>query len=300
MVFLGSKQAGLDVCQTLVKNLPRGVLRAIVCPDDSADNRSVMAQFIELSESNEIPFNVVRNVTETIEVIQRNNPTVAIVHGWYQILPVELLVNTLFLGFHYSPLPKYRGNAPLVWQIINGETELGVSFFQLTTGMDEGDLVAQSFFTLSREENISDALVKAGDCSRQMLLDFLSCWPNRSISLTRQPSEPPSYSGLRLPEDGKINWHNHANEIHDFIRAQSRPYPGAFTFMPDGRKLTIWKSIEEKRCFYGVPGSVVELSHNDVIVACGNGAIRLREVSVEDGVEATPRNVIKSLKIRFS
>jgi len=299
IVFLGSKDAGFSVCKTLIEKLPNGALRAIVCPDDSTDQRSVTTKFIEWAESNAIPFYIVKNVIETKNLIRSINPTVALVHGWYQIIPVEELIDTTFLGFHYSPLPKYRGNAPLVWQIINGEKELGVSFFQLTAQMDEGDLVAQEFFTLSTEENIAEALSKAGDVVQRMLIDFLTDWPNKPIHLIKQPCEVPSYCGLRLPEDGKINWHSNADEVHDFIRAQSKPYPGAFTLLPDGRKLTVWKSSVEDRCFMGIPGSVVELSKNDVIVACGSGAIRLKSIMVEGGFEEAPRNLMKSLKIRL-
>lgn len=300
LVFMGSKNAGFDICQTLVEKLPKGVLRAIVCPDDSADQRSETAQFITLAKSNAIPFHVVKNATETKEIIKNINPAVALVHGWYQILPVAELANTLFLGFHYSPLPKYRGNAPLVWQIINGEKRLGVSFFQLTPGMDEGGLVNQQFFSLSRDETIGDALEKAGNLAHQMLLDFLNLWPTEKIHLSDQPDEKPSYCGLRQPADGKIDWHSDAERVHDFIRAQSRPYPGAFSYLPDGRKLTILKAFEVNRQFYGVPGGVVELNSNDVLVACGTGAIRLQKIAVDDGAEEAPRNILKSLKIRLS
>jgi methionyl-tRNA formyltransferase len=300
LVFMGSKQAGFDICRTLVEKLTKGVLRAIICPDDSADQRSEMAQFIRLAESSAIPFHVVNNVTETKEIIKKINPAVALVNGWYQILPVAELANTLFLGFHYSPLPKYRGNAPLVWQIINGEKQLGVSFFQLTKGMDEGGLVSQKFFSLSRDESINDALEKAGNLAHQMLLDFLKVWPSGKIHLTNQPNEEPSYCGLRQPGDGKIDWNSDADKLHDFIRAQSKPYPGAYSYLPDGRKLTILKTGEENRQFYGVPGSVVELNSDDVLVACATGAIRLQKISIEDGAEESPRNVLKSLKIRLS
>ena len=300
MVFLGSKDAGLSVCNTLIEQLPKGALQAIICPDDSADRRSITAKFIALAESNGIPFYVVKNVIETKNLISSINPSVALVHGWYQIIPVDELKNTIFLGFHYSPLPKYRGNAPLVWQIINGEKELGVSFFQFTAEMDDGDLVAQEFFTLSRAESIAEALFRAGDLVHRMLLDFLTDWPYKPLHLINQPCEIPSYCGLRLPTDGKINWHSNADKVHDFIRAQSHPYPGAFTFLPDGRKLIVWKSTEEDRHFFGVPGSVVELSQNDVIVACGRGALRLQRISVECDEESAPRNVIKSLKIRLT
>jgi methionyl-tRNA formyltransferase len=300
VVFLGSKDAGFNVCKSLIEKLPKGVVQAILCEEDSADQRSVMKKFIELAESNTTPLYIVKNVIETKEILKSINPAVALVHGWYHIIPVGEMKNTLFLGFHYSPLPKYRGNAPLVWQIINGEKKMGVSFFQLIEEMDEGDLVAQDFFDLSRRESIADALMKANDLVFRMLLDFLTGWPNKPIRLTKQPSERASYCGLRLPEDGKINWHWDSDKVHDFIRAQSNPYPGAFTFLPDGRKLIVWKSSEEERSFYGVPGSVVELSQNDVIVACGSGAIRLQRISIESGAKESPRNVIKSIKTRLT
>lgn len=300
LIFLGSKQAGFDICKTLVKLLPNGVLRAVICPDDSADQRSELGQFRLLTESNGIAFHVVKNIAETKEIVRTYDPTVALVHGWYQLLPVSEFSNTLFLGFHYSPLPKYRGNAPLVWQIINGEKQLGISFFQLTPGMDEGGLIDQRFFPLSREEDISDALVKAGDLAHQMLLDFLNNWSCGKIELVNQPGEKPSYCGLRQPEDGRIDWHRKAEEVHDFIRAQSKPYPGAFSYLPDGRKLTILKTAEEDRQFYGVPGSVVEGTPDYVVVACGNGALRVLKIEIEGMVEVMPRNILKSLKIRLS
>lgn len=300
LIFLGSKQAGLEVCRTLIDRLPIGALLAVVCPDDSSDQRSELSQFRLLAESNGIPFYVVKNVSETVKIVKTYNPRIAMVHGWYQILPAEDFANTMFLGFHYSPLPKYRGNAPLVWQIINGEKELGVSFFQLTSGMDEGDLVDQRFFSLSREEDVADALKKAGELTQKMLSDFINNFLIGNIKLIKQPSEKSSYCGLRQPEDGKVDWHRSAAMVHDFIRAQSKPYPGAFSYMPDGRKLTILKTSEEERQFYGVPGSVVEVKPEYVVVACGSGALRLLIIEIEGSAEVTPRNILKSLKTRLS
>ena len=43
----------------------------------------------------------------------------------------------------------------------------------------------------------------------------------------------------RKPEDGEINVNWSADKIHNFIRAQTKPYPGAF-FIINGKKITIW------------------------------------------------------------
>jgi len=298
LVFMGSKQSGLQICEAAIKQLPSGVLKAIVCPNDLADSRTVFSKFQLLANEHNLPLHVVNNTTETVDVLKSYNPSVVLVHGWYQLIPTEQFLNTLFLGFHYSPLPKYRGNAPLVWQIINGETQLGISFFQLTAGMDEGDLVDQKFFNLERTEDISFALNKANNIAQQMLSDFLKNMISGNIVLKKQPDETPSYCGVRLPDDGRIDWNKSAKKLNDFIRAQSKPYPGAFTCLPDGKKLTVWLAEEELIPFYGVPGNIMAIKPEYVVVACGEGALRLFKVEV-DGVECLPNQILKSIKTRL-
>lgn len=300
LVFMGSKQAGLEICKCIIKKTDSEVLLAIVCPNDSGDLRTEINSFEMLANDNNIPLHIVNNTNETIEVLNHFKPSIVLVHGWYQIIPVDKLPDTLFLGFHYSPLPKYRGNAPLVWQIINGEEQLGVSFFQLTAGMDEGDLVDQKFFHLDRSENVSDALTKANALAQTMITTFLDELSFKNINLRKQPSVPASYCGLRIPDDGLIDWGKTAASIYDHIRAQSRPYPGAFTYLPDGRKLTVWSATEEETLFYGVPGSVMAIATDSVVVACGKGAIRLTDIDVEGMETCLPNQIIKSIKTRLS
>ncbi len=297
---MGSKQAGLEVCKNMISQLPSGMLVAIVCPDDVADSRTELNNFKLLADSSAIPLHVVKNASETVDTVRYYNPSIVLVHGWYQLIPLADFLNVLFLGFHYSPLPKYRGNAPLVWQIINGEELLGVSLFQLTEGMDEGDLIEQKYFNLSKDENISCALHKANKLAQVMLTDFLSALESKKIILKKQPSKSPSYCGLRLPEDGLIDWNKPAYKVHNFIRGQSKPYPGAFTYLPDGRKLTIWAATEEQALYYGVPGGVVSVNLDYVVVACSEGAIRVIEIEVDGQKECSPSQVLKSMKTRLS
>jgi methionyl-tRNA formyltransferase len=298
-MFMGSKQAGLEACNKLIEQLPKGMLASVACPDDRNDSRSVIDKFHSLADANNIALHVVKNVSETVELIKNYNPTIVLVHGWYQIVPVAEFTKTLFLGFHYSPLPKYRGNAPLVWQIINGEKQLGVSFFQLSEGMDEGDLVDQKFFDLARNENISDALNKSNCLVQEMLTNFIKSLTTGNVELKKQAQISPSYCGIRLPEDGEIDWNKSAEEVHNFIRAQTKPYPGAFTYLPDGRKLTIWAAIEEQVTYYGVPGGVVSLNSDYVIVSCYSGAIKLLEVEIEGLQISKPSHILKSIKTRL-
>ena len=300
IVFLGSKQSGLRALHRLVENLPKHFVCAVACPDDRDDRRSILAQFESYANTVGLPLRIVRGNADLADFLREHRPSVAVVHGWYRIICVADFPNTDFLGFHYSPLPRYRGNAPLVWQIINGESRLGVSFFALTPGMDEGALLDQRFFDLGIDETISDALDKANCLVDDMLVHFSRHLTDGKPSRVEQPDKQPSYCGMRIPDDGRVDWTQSAATIHNFIRAQTRPYPGSFTVLPDGRRMLLWKAAIESRIFFGTPGSVVESTDAKVVIACGTGAIAVIAAQVEGLEESSPGKVLGSTKIRLS
>lgn len=300
IVFMGSKRAGLNALLRLVEQLPPGFIRAVVCPDDLADSRSVIADFQALAALHELSIYIVKKREETLALLRRLAPSAVIVHGWYQLIPVDDFPNTEFFGFHYSPLPKYRGNAPLVWQIINGEKKLGVSFFVLSSGMDDGELLDQRFFQMADDENIADALNKADDLVASMLDDFVSHWISGDIPRFAQSQDVASYCGLRIPEDGRIDWTQPASVVHNFVRAQTHPYPGAYSQGADGQKIVFLKTALEERLFYGRPGAVVEVTSDAVVVACGIGALRVLQVARGDSEHTDVKTALGSLKVRLT
>jgi methionyl-tRNA formyltransferase len=295
VVFMGSKAAGLSLCEAVCGLLP-GRLSAILCPEDTGDPRSVLPAFRALAERHDVPLELVATRDATLRCLDRYRARVALVHGWYQIIPVS--IPCMFYGFHYSPLPRYRGNAPLVWQIINGEQSIGVSLFRFSEGMDEGPIVGQATASLGPDETIADALDKANALALALTRDHLTALVSGVAQLYPQPEEEPSYCGQRHPEDGRIDWRGSAKRVHDFIRAQTHPYPGAYTYLND-EVLRVWRSSVEPRRFYGVPGSVVEVSRSWVVVACGEGAVRLLVVQREGCSESVAPEVLRSLKVRL-
>lgn len=296
VVFMGSKVAGLLLCEAICQML-HGKLAAIICPDDSEDARSTLTGFRSLAERYGVPLQVVATRADTLRWLDHYQARLAFVHGWYQIIPVDGPCE--FYGFHYSPLPKYRGNAPLVWQIINGEPTIGVSFFRFNEGMDEGLLVGQAKVELAVDETIGDALDKANALMLELAARYVPQIVSGAAKLYPQPDEDASYCGLRRPEDGLIDWRAPAKRVHDFIRAQTHPYPGAYTQVQGGGVLRIWCCALEPRCFYGAPGSVVEVSSEWAVVACGEGAVRLHSVSRDGAAEVPAPQVLKSLKTRL-
>lgn len=299
IVFLGSKASGLRALKRLVANLPQSSVSALICPDDTDDERSECSNFQAFAMENQIPFHIVATKRDLVKVVQSCEPDVAIVHGWYRLIPIREFPRTKFFGFHYSQLPRYRGNAPLVWQIINGEERLGVSFFELSDGLDDGLLLAQDTFKFGPNDTIANAIDSASEVVDHMIDKFAVDWQGGNLTFKKQPDIAPSYCGLRLPDDGKIDWTLSARTIHNFVRAQTRPYPGAFSTASDGTRVYIWRSAIEPRTFYGTPGAVVEVSNGRVVVACGSGALAVFEAQYATQESQPVEAVIGSLQIRL-
>jgi methionyl-tRNA formyltransferase len=103
---------------------------------------------------------------------------------------------------------------------------------------------------------------------------------------------------MRTPEDGLIDWNKPSHSVYNFIRAQSEPYPGAFTIF-EGKKLIIWKAHPSPITYYGTPGQVAKASHEGVYVICGDNTPLVCDFVEYDGKKDTASKTIKSIKTRF-
>lgn len=173
--------------------------------------------------------------------IETWNAELVLVLGWYYMVPerVRALAFKGCLGIHASLLPKYRGGAPLVWAIINGEKETGVTLFHLASGVDDGDIVMQRKFRIEPEDTCATVYVKATTASIRLLRKALPLIEEGTAPRKPQDHTHATSYPQRKPEDGFIDWSSDAKRIRDFIRAQTRPYPGAYTVI-SGKKITLW------------------------------------------------------------
>lgn len=202
------------------------------------------AGLIDLCNKFHLSYYEINNPTQQKEYadqLKKFEPDVLLMMGWYYIVPEEILRIPKYgaWGIHCSLLPKYAGWAPLVWAVINGETETGVTLFKMSMQIDSGEIIDQKSFGIDFHDSIKEVYQKAVHCSKDILLKALRS-PDQ-IRLKKQ-KRPEFYYPRRTPEDGKIDLSKSAIEIHNFIRAQSSPYPGAFILTSDNRKLVIDKA----------------------------------------------------------
>jgi methionyl-tRNA formyltransferase len=299
VLFVGSKQLGLNCLEAMYKISPETLL-GVLTFDDSSDTRSKHTDFIEYCHSNEIPLFIAKNRADSEQIIESQKPDICIVVGWYWLVSNHILEQVPYglLGIHNSVLPKYRGSAPLVWGMINNEKQLGFSMFTFTEGMDEGAIWFEHSFKLKKTDYIADVLQKLEKAAVAELNKHYLNIIQGKLNPKAQNHQEATYCAQRIPSDGIIDWTQSAKQVYNFIRAQSKPYPGAFTHYKN-EKLIIWRAKIHKGTYYGTAGQVAQISSEGVFVICGdNKAIILEEVEYLDQTQ-NPKQILKSIKTRF-
>lgn len=296
VMFIGAKNLGYDALEA-VREVAPDELHAVVTVNDEKDvaTRSKLADFRALAAAHDLPLEVLERPSELAAAIERHRPELCIVVGWYWRIGADVLhaVPAGFVGFHGSRLPEYRGGSPLVWALINGRKETAMTMFYLTEVMDAGDVLAQEPIAIGADDTIADVLAAASGAIDRMVRATLPSLLRGEAGATSQDDSAVSYVAMRNPEDGEIDWGAPAGRVYDFVRAQTHPYPGAFTTLADGRRLRVWSAERVEAPYWGPPGKVAEVRDGSVVVTCGEGAILLRTVEADDEGEVPADRLLK-------
>ncbi len=184
-------------------------------------------------------------------------------------------------NLHASLLPQYRGAAPINRAVMNGDKETGVTTFLLKHEIDTGNLIMQERLPIGEDENVGsvhDRLMELGTSVVLKTVDRIIDCESQGIALPTTPQ--PELAELRpapkiFKEDCEIRFaEKTAEEIHNFVRGLS-PYPAAWA------NLTINGQAFENVKIYKVEISKyrdIEISKNDIIVPCKEGAVRILEL----------------------
>jgi UDP-4-amino-4-deoxy-L-arabinose formyltransferase / UDP-glucuronic acid dehydrogenase (UDP-4-keto-hexauronic acid decarboxylating) len=199
------------------------------------------------------------------------------------------------LNLHGSLLPKYRGRSPINWVLVNGEKETGVTLHYMTPRPDDGDIVGQKKIDISIEDTAKTLHEKAAEAAVLLLDEVLPQLKAGRAPRSPQDQAKATYWGGRTPEDGEIDWTRSAAEVRNLVRAVTRPYPGAYSYMVD-RKCLFWQVTERHEGGNGgKPGGVV--STDPFVIACGKGAVRIDFGQKEGGVYLGGTQLAKELNL---
>ena len=147
------------------------------------------------------------------------------------MIPVKILAcaKITALNMHGSLLPKYRGRAPVNWAILHGELETGATLHVMEIKPDAGDIVGQAAVSIGPDETATEVFGKVSGAAVTVIKQVLPELIQGRVPRTPNELQKGSYFGGRKPADGKIHWHQTAQQVHNLVRAVAPPYPGAFT-----------------------------------------------------------------------
>lgn len=231
------------------------------------------------------------NTPEVLERVKAVQPDF-LFSFYYRNMLKKPLLDTPKRGaynMHGSLLPKYRGRVPVNWAIIQGETETGATLHAMNEKPDNGAIVSQQAVPIlinDTAQEVFDKVTVAAEMALHKVLPALIV--GRAPHMGQDLSQG-AYFGGRKPEDGRIDWNWNATRIHNFVRALTRPYPGAFADVRE-RRIVLWRTRLGEGPAPALHGLGPRLGLHDeaVVLVCADGSwLTVTDVDLA-GQPATP------------
>jgi methionyl-tRNA formyltransferase len=262
----------------------------VVCPTSKMAEAQHISGYDDLGEAaarHNIPVyrpaSYSLRTAEDHEFFAREQFSLLIQGGWQRLFPEKVLqaLRIGAVGVHGSSdfLPKGRGRSPLNWSIIEGRKRFILHLFLMKPGIDDGDVFDYDIFDITPFDSIETLHQKSAILTARMLERSVPRLLDGTLKAIPQQGIP-SYYQKRSPEDGLIDWEElDVWQIHNWVRALTRPYPGAFAVL-NGVLTTIWKAtVFDTRITYenASYGEVVEVFGDRLIVNCRGGLLRVED-----------------------
>jgi len=289
IVFIGTGEIGVPTLRSLIRSSAHELVGVVTRPDKPVGRaQRVQAPPIkaELKSISMPIFQPARlRDEETIAQIGALAPDVIVVMAYGQILPRTVLAipRLACLNLHASLLPQYRGAAPIQAAIAAGDAETGITVIYMDEGLDTGDILLQARLTISPHETGGSLHDRLAQLAPATLLDALTQLATGQAPRQAQDSSIATHAPKLTRVHGKIDWAQPAVVLERKIRAFD-PWPGAFTVLTESsghsRHLKIFRASVVARSSGG-PGLVSTPNETELLVATGDGTLRLDEVQLE-------------------
>ena len=221
-----------------------------------------------------------------ISLIHDKSITSCVAISWRYLLPLsinEYLEDDLII-FHDSLLPKYRGFAPLVTAMINGDKNVGASVLYATEQADCGEIIMQEAFEIDETENIQNAIEKMSKIYAELACKLVDGIIGNTLVSSPQVETNATYSIWRDEDDYWIDWKWSAEKIQRFVKAVGYPYKGAKTMVGENTIRILEASIIDDIDFaIRMPGKIWMIDKGIPTIVCGKGMIRIDKAIDENG-----------------
>ena len=204
---------------------------------------------------------------------------IAVVVAFGQILPKAVLDVPArgSINIHASLLPRYRGAAPIAWAIIRGETETGITTFQMDPGMDTGDMLLREATAIRPGETAGELAARLAPLGAAVILRTLADLD--ALTPTPQDHARATLAPRLKKEDGWLRLHEPAKALVDRVRG-CNPWPGAA--LAASNRLLIWRAVAVPHPSTAAPGTLVRTGPGATALATGEGLLLPLEVQPEN------------------
>ncbi len=236
-----------------------------------------------------------------IEYINGQNIDVAFVMGWQRLVPREVLdgLRVGAFGMHGSSmnLPLGRGRSPMNWSIMEGRSVFYTNLFMYDPGVDSGGVVDTVKFQIGPKDTAATMHFKNALSMKYLITKNMQNLISGDFTVTDQREDlKPTYYPRRYPSNSLIDWSQDVQDIERFVRAVTKPFNGAYSFIGDSR-IVIWRSQVFDYHEFGFEkereGTVIEVFDKDnFLVKCFGGLLLVTayDCDVEVGVGSTFHN----------
>ena len=287
IIFMGTPEFSVPTLKALV-DAGHDVVATYSQPPRPAGRRGLELQKSPVhlaSEALDIPVLTPVNfkAEEDRETFRGMKADVAVVVAYGLLLPEPILAGTRLGCYngHASLLPRWRGAAPIQRAIMAGDAETGMMVMKMDKGLDTGPFALTHRVPIGADMTggeLHDLLMLAGGPLMAEAMDRLE---RGELPLTPQSEEGVLYAAKIDKTETRIDFTRPAGDVHTHIRGLS-PFPGAwFELEVAGRAERVKVLSSALADGQGTPGTV--LDGDDLVIACGQGAVRLVRVQKAGG-----------------
>ncbi|MRR09544.1 methionyl-tRNA formyltransferase [bacterium] len=220
-------------------------------------------------------------------------PDLLVVAAYGLILPQAVLdiPRRGCINIHASLLPRWRGAAPIQRAIEAGDAETGVTIMGVELGLDSGPMLLAESLPITADDTAATLHDKLAAQGARLIVDALG----RLDSLVPQvqPEEGVTYAKKIEKAEAQIDWTLPAEVLARRSRAFD-PFPGCLGNLRQ-TAIKIWRG--EATTGNGEPGAVLAVANDGIVVACGEGALRLTQLQKPGGKRLSARDFLQGFPI---
>jgi methionyl-tRNA formyltransferase len=293
IVSFGFQTWGRKTLQALIDS-EHEVVFAVTHPASEDSYKGIWSDSVEeLAREHGIPVHLTERAdAETIDLVKRTEPDVIVVNSWYTWMPPELYEMPTYgtLNLHDSLLPKFTGFSPVLWALISGASEFGLTVHRMDDQLDTGDILVQHSLPIGPQATGTELVLAGMELIPGALNEALEALSTGTAQWRPQDKAARTYFHKRSDRDSRIDWNWRATDLERFVRALSSPYPRAFSYYR-GERIEVLESSVSAARYGGTPGRVIVQEGGGVVVSGpeahrgDNHGLLITRVRTADGVE---------------